>query len=107
MLHDAHAAGVASPGDHAHVSDLELDGVDRLSRLQVHLDGVVNLRNGVGPTTAGGETKKSQRFVSNITAFANCCDSATQTNAQATKLSSYRSHRDACSQVETTPETIS
>lgn len=43
VLHDTHAAGVASPGNHAHVSDLELDGVDGLARLQIHLDGVVDL----------------------------------------------------------------
>ena len=43
VLHDAHAAGVAPPRDHAHVSDLELDGVDGLARLEVHLDGVVHL----------------------------------------------------------------
>lgn len=43
VLHDAHAAGVAPPRDHAHVADLELDGVDGLARLQVHLDRVVNL----------------------------------------------------------------
>lgn len=43
MLHDADAAGVASAGDHAHVADLELDRIDRLSALQVDLDRVVNL----------------------------------------------------------------
>lgn len=43
VLHDAHAAGVTAPRDHAHVADLELDGVDRLARLEVHLDGVVHL----------------------------------------------------------------
>lgn len=43
MLHDADAASVASAGDHAHVADLELDRLDRLSALQVDLDRVVNL----------------------------------------------------------------
>lgn len=43
MLHDAHAPSVAPPGDHAHVADLKLDGLDGLSGLEVNFDGVVNL----------------------------------------------------------------
>lgn len=49
MLHDAHAAGVATPSDHAHVSDLELDRVDRLTGLEVHLDRVVHLAGQKSP----------------------------------------------------------
>lgn len=44
VLHDAHTASVASPRDHAHVPDLELDGLDGLSGLEIDLDGVVNLK---------------------------------------------------------------
>lgn len=43
VLHDAYAPCVAPPRDHAHVADLELDRLDRLARLKVHLDGVVDL----------------------------------------------------------------
>lgn len=45
VLHDTHAPSVTPPGDHAHVSDLELDGLDRLAGLEVHLDRVVHLDN--------------------------------------------------------------
>lgn len=57
MLHDAHAAGVASASDHAHVADLELDSLDGLAALQVDLDGVVNLNE---PTKMAVEGKKGR-----------------------------------------------
>ena len=43
MLHDAYATRVAPSGDHANVADLELDGLDRLAGLKIHLDAVVDL----------------------------------------------------------------
>lgn len=49
VLHDAHAAGVTAPRDHAHVADLELDGVDRLASLEVDLDRVVHLLGFIYP----------------------------------------------------------
>lgn len=59
MLHDAHAAGVASASDHAHVADLELDGLDGLAALQVNLDGVVNLNQ---PTKVAVRGKTEENF---------------------------------------------
>lgn len=44
VLHDSHAPRVTPSGDHANVTNVELDRLDRLSSLQVHLDRVVHLR---------------------------------------------------------------
>jgi len=42
--HDgSHTASVTSPGDHAEVAGVELDGVLDLAGREVHLNGVVNL----------------------------------------------------------------
>lgn len=43
VLHNAHTPCVTSPGDHAHVADLELDRLCRLPGFKIHLDGVVHL----------------------------------------------------------------
>lgn len=48
--HDSDAANIGTTGDHAQVSDIELDVVDDLTRLDIKLDGIVNLDERVSET---------------------------------------------------------
>lgn len=54
VLHNADTTSVTPPRDHAHVANLELDGIDRLARLDVHLDCVIHLH------MADGSMKRDQ-----------------------------------------------
>src|SRR5690349_17263095 len=47
---DTDTASVTTTGDHGDVTDLELDELGELGGLQVELDGVVDLDQGIGVT---------------------------------------------------------
>lgn len=44
VLHHSHTPGVAPPRDHAHVSDLKLDSLNRLARFEVDLHHIMDLK---------------------------------------------------------------